>query len=377
MKSRRILIACGGSGGHLAPGIALAQELSSRGYQPVLFVSSKAVDRRILASYPSWPVFSLPASPPSRKWGTWLRFAYLQFLSLIRTLRFLNQNPAAAVIVTGGFTSPPVALAGFLKKIPLFIHESNRVPGKVTRLLARLARRVYLPSEWAVLQTPRSRRHKLLPSWSHKFKPLGYPLRSEFFGPEALPKEGFPRNPEKGPSFLLLGGSQGAWVLNRWFVQHVEELAPLAGRWICVTGEGYYGEHGEDLEKVRQDHPSVEFLPFGEHMPSLLAEADLVIARAGAGSIAECLHCEVPMLLVPLPSATDDHQQANAEWAQALGCACVVRQENLDFLLPLLRWLRSATGILQSMRHKSRDRAKAEDVRRFIVEDMLASMEGA
>ncbi|MDR0728447.1 MAG: UDP-N-acetylglucosamine--N-acetylmuramyl-(pentapeptide) pyrophosphoryl-undecaprenol N-acetylglucosamine transferase [Puniceicoccales bacterium] len=367
MNSRRILIACGGSGGHLAPGIALAQELSGRGHQPVLFVSSKAVDRRILAPYSSWPVFFLPASPPSKKLGAFLRFAYLQLLSLVQTLRFLNQNPAAAVVVTGGFTSPPVALAGFLKKIPLFIHESNRVPGKVTRHLARLARRVYLPSEWAVPQISKSQRHK--------FRPLGYPLRSEFFGPEALAQEGFPKNPEKGLSFLLLGGSQGAWALNRWFREHVEELAPLAGRWVCVTGEGYYEAHGEDLEKIRQNHPSVEFLPFCEHMPSLLAEADLVIARAGAGSIAECLHCEAPMLLVPLPSASEGHQQANAEWARALGCAYVVRQENLDFLLPLLRWLHTATGILRFMRHKSRDRAQA-DVRRLIVDDMEASLDG-
>ncbi|MDR3143292.1 MAG: UDP-N-acetylglucosamine--N-acetylmuramyl-(pentapeptide) pyrophosphoryl-undecaprenol N-acetylglucosamine transferase [Puniceicoccales bacterium] len=368
MKSHRILIACGGSGGHLAPGIALAEELSGRGYQPVLFVSSKAVDRQILAKYPPWPVFFLPAIPFSKKLWTFPRFSYLQFISFIQTFHFLSRSPAAAIIVTGGFTSPPVALAGFLKKIPIFIHESNRIPGKVTRHLARLAQRVYMPSEWAMGRTS--------PSWQRRFKPMGYPLRSEFFSPEAIPQESFPKNDEKGLSFLLLGGSQGAWALNRWFGEHVEELVPLAGHWVCVTGQSYYEEYGEDLRKIRQKHPSVEFLPFCEHMPLLLAEADLVIARAGAGSIAECLHCEAPMVLVPLPSSADDHQQANAAWVQALGCACVVRQENLDLLLPLLRWLHAATGILQHMRRKIRDRAKA-DVRRLIADDMVASIDGA
>ncbi|MDR0445278.1 MAG: UDP-N-acetylglucosamine--N-acetylmuramyl-(pentapeptide) pyrophosphoryl-undecaprenol N-acetylglucosamine transferase [Puniceicoccales bacterium] len=365
MESRRIVIACGGSGGHLAPGIALAEEGSMRGYQPVLFVSSKTVDRRMLAKYSSWQVVSLPAEPLLLTPWKFLRFCHSQVISFAKTLYFLMRNPTEAIIVMGGFISLSVAVAGFLKRIPIFIHESNRIPGKITRWLAVLAKRIYVPKGCAIPQA----------EWVHKIRNCGYPLRSEFSEAMLSAKNASKESSKEGLTLVLLGGSQGAKALNDWFCEHVLELKKLVKNLVCVTGQAYYEEHKEVLEPTHQASPNIRFLSFCDDMPSLLAEADVVIARAGAGTIAECMYCETPMILVPLPSAADDHQQANAEWAQKLGCAYVVKEAELDFLFPLVKWITASPGILAHMQHQIRTE-KEEDVRKPMMNDILGILAG-
>ncbi|MDR2419853.1 MAG: UDP-N-acetylglucosamine--N-acetylmuramyl-(pentapeptide) pyrophosphoryl-undecaprenol N-acetylglucosamine transferase [Puniceicoccales bacterium] len=366
MELRRIVIACGGSGGHLAPGIALAEEWSLRGYHPILFVSSKAVDQQMLAKYSSWSVVALPAKPFRSTPWSFLPFCYSQIVSTVRVLCFLKKNPAEAIVVMGGFTSLPVALAGFLKKIPIFIHESNQIPGRATRCLASLARRIYVPRECFLKKSP-------IPLY--KVKEYAYPLRSEFCekkSPDEDPTE--PVTTER-ETLLLLGGSQGAKALNDWFCECIAELGQLAKHLVCVTGQMYYDDHKTNLERIHQDNPEVQFLPFCDDMPSLLRGAKVVIARAGAGTMAECIQCELPMILVPLPSAADDHQRINAERVQNLGCAYVVKEVELDFLEPLVKWVVTSSDILERMREKIRS-IKEENAREQIVDDMLSSLRG-
>ena len=366
MELHHIVIACGGSGGHLAPGIALAEEWSIRGYHPVLFVSSKAVDRQMLAKYASWSVISLPAKPFRSTPWRFLQFCYSQIISTVKVLCFLRKNPTEAIVVTGGFTSLSVALAGFLRKIPIFIHESNQIPGRATRCLATLARRIYVPLECRLEKSP-------IPL--SKVREYGYPLRSEFCEKKVQDEDLTAQVAMERETLLLLGGSQGAKALSDWFCEHIAELGQLARRLVCVTGQIYFDDHKTTLERIHQDNPQVQFLPFCDDMPALLKEAKVVIARAGAGTMAECMQCELPMILVPLPSATDDHQQINAERVQNLGCAYVVKEAELDFLEPLVKWVVTSSDILERMREKIRC-AKEENAREQIVDDMLSSLRG-
>jgi UDP-N-acetylglucosamine--N-acetylmuramyl-(pentapeptide) pyrophosphoryl-undecaprenol N-acetylglucosamine transferase len=366
MELHRIVIACGGSGGHLAPGIALAEEWSIRGYHPVLFVSSKAVDQQMLAKYTSWSVISLPAKPFRSTPWRFLQFCYSQIISMVKVLCFLKKNSTEAIVVTGGFTSLSVALAGFLKKVPIFIHESNQIPGRATRCLTPLARRIYVPRECRLEKSPIP-----LP----KVREYGYPLRSEFCEKKAQDEDLTAQIAMERETLLLLGGSQGAKALSDWFCEHIAELGQLARRLICVTGQIYFDDHKATLERIHQDNPQVQFFPFCDDMPALLKEAKVVIARAGAGTMAECMQCELPMILVPLPSATDDHQQINAERVQNLGCAYVVKEAELDFLEPLVKWVATSSDILERMREKIRC-VKEENAREQIVDDMLSSLRG-
>jgi UDP-N-acetylglucosamine--N-acetylmuramyl-(pentapeptide) pyrophosphoryl-undecaprenol N-acetylglucosamine transferase len=366
METRHIVIACGGSGGHLAPGIALAEECSNRGYQPIFFVSSKSVDHKMLAPYPSWPVVVLPADPLLPTLWKFLRFCRSQVASLIKVLRFLSHEPVEAIILTGGFTALPVALAGFFKRIPIFIHESNSIPGKATRWLSVFARRIYVTKNW-ILEPKNCSFHR-------KIMVCGYPLRSEFLKGNGQEEVSLRGDPQEGFHLILIGGSQGARVLNEWFWEHSAELQRLAQHITCVTGQTYYEEHKADLDHRSSEHPNIHFLAFCDAMVPLLSKADLVIARAGSGTISECVQCELPMILVPLPSAADNHQQVNAEWIQNLGGAYVVKETELDFLLSLVKWILSSPEILERMRNKIQNQKDTTDARQQIMDDLLASI---
>jgi UDP-N-acetylglucosamine--N-acetylmuramyl-(pentapeptide) pyrophosphoryl-undecaprenol N-acetylglucosamine transferase len=282
-------------------------------------------------------------------------------ISIVKTWGFLRRNPAEAIIVMGGFASLSVAIAGFLQRIPIFIHESNRIPGKVTRWLAVLAKRVYVPKGCSVSRA----------KWVHKARNCGYPLRSEFFEKMRPAKSAVAGSSQGDLTLVLLGGSQGAKALNDWFCKHIPDLKKLVRYLVCVAGQAYYEEHKAILTQICRNDPDIRFLSFCDSMPSLLLKADIVVARAGAGTIAECMYCETPMVLVPLPSAADKHQQANAEWAQKLGCAYVVNEAELDFLFPLVKWIITSPEILVHMRDQTQEK-KDKDARKQMVNDILA-----
>lgn len=311
----RFLLACGGTGGHLAPGIALAQRLSEDGDECLLVVSRKAVDARMTAKYPA--LRFLPGS--GRGFGPGLLGKALFFPAFVGAVwsswRTLRSFGADAVVCFGGFMSLGPAVAAALTGVPVIVHEANRRPGKAVRLIARFARAVHLPSGVRIAGVAPERQVD-----------SGYPVRAEI---RPLPRVESRRAlglPEEGRMVLVLGGSQGASALTRWAESAMPELAARGAHLLCLTGPS-----GRDAVE-RHGAVTARFLPFCDRMAEAYASADLAVSRAGAGTLAELAACRTPAVLVPLPTAADDHQSVNAAHLAGLGAVTCVPEPEIGRL---------------------------------------------
>jgi UDP-N-acetylglucosamine--N-acetylmuramyl-(pentapeptide) pyrophosphoryl-undecaprenol N-acetylglucosamine transferase len=309
-----VAIACGGTGGHLFPGLAVGEELSARGVEVLYLVSPKEVDQQIVRSLPAEQVVTLPAvGLDGRGWGRFLR----AFIAAWREARrVFRARPPAAVLAMGGFTSAPPVLAGRRAGAATFLHEGNSIPGRANRWLAHVvdAACVYFPAAAERL-------------WHERVHTVGMPLREAFRGPRPDPagcRQALGLRPQD-PVLLVTGGSQGAHALNELMVRTL----PVLRLWephlqvIHLTGP-------QDCETVRQAY-AAQGIPalvrqFLSEMDLALGAASAVVGRAGASFLAETAALGVPALLVPYPFAADDHQYHNARAFADSGAARLVRQ---------------------------------------------------
>lgn len=315
------VICCGGTGGHLAPGIALAQGLRAKGHRVALVVSHKEVDARLLKAYPQLEYVQIPGVLFRATLGGVLRFGISHLRGWVFALRYLRRERPDVLVGFGGFSTVGMALAAFCLHIPIVLHEANRRAGKAVRLFSGLAERVYLPVGM--------RLRTILPK---SVRCYGYPVREEI---RCLPKEEARRSlglHVHGPLLLVLGGSQGASVLNDWAEEHFQELAEKGINLCCITGIG----KGRERVLERRNHEGrtmrAYFMPFCDQMAALLSSADLAVARAGAGSIAEFIRCALPSVLVPYPHAAGGHQLENAAFLERQGGAVLLPQKELGSL---------------------------------------------
>jgi len=297
------LISCGGTGGHLAPGIALAEGLAARGHTSTLLVSGKAIDARLLAKYPHLEFLRIPGTPLVRAPAGLVRFLWSQTRGVGFGLRLVRATRPAAIVGFGGFTTGAMVLAGMLCRVPVALHEANRVPGRAIRLFGCFARRVYLPPEVMLAGVgPEVRRHAALP------------VRREIARlPRTAACARFGLDPAR-PALVVLGGSQGATALNDWARRELPDFAAAGVQVVCVTGPGKPAAASPALRDAAGRPVPAVFLPFCDDMAALLSAADLVVSRAGAGTLAELARCETPAILIPYPHAADNHQQANSSY---------------------------------------------------------------
>ncbi len=325
----RFIIACGGTGGHLSPGIALAEALAARGHASTLFISHKKVDTRLVEKYPHLAVARVPSAPfgwrPDVQW----RFFRWQLQGLLFSLKFMRANRPDAIIGFGGFTNAGVVLAGRLLGVPVALHEANRIPGRAVRVLARVARRLYLPPG---VRLPGIRgvvvRH------------TGLPVRKEI---TRLPRDEARAQIGADPAqklVVVIGGSQGAGILNQWAQENLEALALEGIQVYCLTGLDKGAAGRREVQARNGRVVRAWFEPFSDRVGVLLSAADLVISRAGAGTIAELVRCETPAVLIPYPHAANNHQWANATYFEQQGGGLAIaepalgglRQEVLDVI---------------------------------------------
>jgi UDP-N-acetylglucosamine--N-acetylmuramyl-(pentapeptide) pyrophosphoryl-undecaprenol N-acetylglucosamine transferase len=230
-------------------------------------------------------------------------------LASVSVRRVLRQNAIDVVFTTGGYIAAPAILAARWCGIPVVLHESNAIPGRVTRLLGSFCNAVAIGLPAAAKRIPGC-------------KPVltGTPVRSSFLAPQPLPAW-VPSG--EGPLLVVMGGSQGAVGLNRMVRAAVPALLEQGCRVVHLTGD-----NDPDIEQLR--HPQLMERRFSDEIPGLLQHADLAISRAGAGSLSELAVCGTPSVLVPFPQAADQHQEANAACAASLGAAVIVHQQEPD-----------------------------------------------
>jgi UDP-N-acetylglucosamine--N-acetylmuramyl-(pentapeptide) pyrophosphoryl-undecaprenol N-acetylglucosamine transferase len=317
----KIIIACGGTGGHLAPGIAVAEVLQDRGHKCLLLISHKQVDSALVEKYGHLDFMKTPGRAFSG--GIVQRLAFLGSLisGFFASRRMLRKEQPDLVLLFGGFLSLGLGLAAQLKGIPVALHEANCRPGKAVRLIKHLSSRIYLPDGVRLRGVPPER-----------IRYFGYPVRKDV--KHALKANAWKRLRIEVPNKLLviIGGSQGATALNDWVTHNFALLAKAGITVYCVTGLGNssastiheIGKGGVDI--------TATLVPFSNQMGDVISAADLVVSRAGAGSIAELIRCRAPSILIPYPYAADDHQHANALAHEQRGAGILLPQDKLNEL---------------------------------------------
>jgi UDP-N-acetylglucosamine--N-acetylmuramyl-(pentapeptide) pyrophosphoryl-undecaprenol N-acetylglucosamine transferase len=315
-KPVNILIACGGTGGHLFPGIAVAESFLARGHAVRLLISEKQVDREASAKYSHLRFATVPAvaKPPTFS-PRMLPFLWRLSRATSLCRRLAREFQADAVLGMGGFTSLPPVYAGHKLGLKTFVHDSNARPGRANVLTSRFCTQVFLGMEPAAAFFP-----------GRESVVTGTPVRPEIL---ALPSRAeaaahFGLAPDR-QTVVVTGGSQGARRLN--------ELAAEAARMLPPETQVLHIAGGLDFERVKEisrDRPGTKVLGFCDRMASAYALADLIIARAGASSLTEIALAGLPSVLVPYPFAADDHQSRNAGVFAAAGAAEVVREHELD-----------------------------------------------
>lgn len=349
-QGRKFLLVCGGTGGHLAPGIALAERLLRLGHACQLVVSEKAIDGRLSQKYTYLDFVTAPGAPLS--WspqGLW-KFGCRMIHALFRSRQLIKAYQPDVTVVFGGFLSPAFVLWSRILGLPVALHEANRHAGKAVRVLSRLAQRVYAPEG---VRLPGLRPAKLVP--------VGYPLRLEIRPIErklARSRWGLTNHAR---TLVVLGGSQGAMALNDWVDRNYETLSREGFNVIAVSGPGKGTQSSVELTASNGTVVRAIFLPFADDMCGLLSVADVVISRAGAGAIAELTACAVPSILVPYPHAADQHQAANARYLEKQG-GCVVMEQDLieEQLLKKLYLLISNQDTLEAMRTRLLELSKED-----------------
>jgi len=345
-----VLIAGGGTGGHLYPGIAVAREIVRRDPRgAVVFVGTKGgVESRVVPR----EGFELDLIRSGGLKGKSLpslgRGLLLLPASALDAWRVVTRRAPDLVVGLGGYSSGPVVLVAAARGIPTLLLEQNAVPGLTNRLLARVVR--------AAAVTYQS----TLGFFGSKGFVSGNPVRPEFFevGAAAAGPGGAP---ERAPSVLVFGGSQGAHAINMAMVEAAPALAasPIGLRVTHQTGE-------RDLESVRGAYRAAALdarvEPFLYRMAQEMAESDVIVCRAGATTLAEIAAAGRPAILVPLPSATDDHQRKNAEVLEREGAAEVIAQRVLTGALLARRIL----GLVADPERRAR---MAQAVRRLARPD--------
>ena len=326
----RVLLACGGTGGHLAPGIALAEKLHARGVETLLLVSRKTVDSRMLARYPHLQF----RAGRGRGFGPSLldRILFLPSMvwALLDALWVVLSFRPNALACFGGFMSVGPAVACWLARVPVHLHEANMRAGKAIRWLAPLATSVHAPPATGL-------RSKYLRSG-------GFPLRAEIQPLSIDQARGELHFPTSGKLILVVGGSQGANALTRWVEVSAPALAKLGCHVLCLTGPNGSERSEQYGEAV------IRYVPFCDRMAAAYSAADIAVSRAGAGTLAELAACRTPAILVPYPRAADDHQTANARAREVVGASLLCPESELAGLLPIIERLIAQPQLLTQMR---------------------------
>jgi UDP-N-acetylglucosamine--N-acetylmuramyl-(pentapeptide) pyrophosphoryl-undecaprenol N-acetylglucosamine transferase len=307
----RAILAGGGTGGHVIPALAIAQELQRRYRAEVLFIgTARGLENRLVPAA-GFPLELVKVGALNRvSLATRIRTAFDLPRAIFTAAGLLNEFQPDIVIGVGGYASGPAMLAAILKHTPTLAFEPNLVPGFANRMVARFVSAAAVHFE----QTADHFRNAVV---------TGVPVRPAFF---QIPKKSYSPG---SPTLLVFGGSQGARAINQAVIGSLPELKRrLPGLHVIhQTGEREYNETQAAYARVAID---CEVHKFIDDMPSFFARADLVLCRSGASTVAEIAAAGKPAIFVPFPRAADDHQRRNAEAMEQASAAVVLEETRLD-----------------------------------------------
>ena len=354
-----VVLSGGGTGGHLYPALAIADGLRSlRPDVRVVFVGARrGLEARVLPErgeeHLLLPLHGIDRSRPISA----VRALWGLGLGLVRSVRLFAAERPEVVVVTGGYAGAAAGIAAGLMGIPLVLQEQNSFPGAVTKLLTRFAIRVHVAYPEAIGR---------LPVGAVRCVVSGNPVRPRHDADRGEARRAF-GVPEDVTVTFVTGGSQGSLALNRGVTAYVEAVSrdelsrPELLHLLWSTGRRHFEGVSNALEDAGE--PSwVHALPYVEDMPKALAAADFALSRAGAMTIAELLNEGLPAVLVPLPTAADDHQTHNARALEDAGAARVLPESELDAerLAREISSIAADRDALERMRAAARSRARPD-----------------
>ena len=320
----KIVVACGGTGGHAFPGLAVAEELVKRGHEVTVWDSGRDVESSVLKRWKG-AVFSTGARPLAAKNA----FAILR--SILRCRREMRRTRPDALLAMGSYSSLPPVLAARSCGVKVYLHEANTVPGKAVEFLARFAETVAISFAMTTRFLPGA-----------KTAVTGLPVRADIASGTR-----FPFIPPNAFVVFVTGGSQGAHAVNQLLSKALvllkkELSATPSSRPLYVIHQTGVKDEGEVMAAYAAAGVPARVHAFEDEMANAFASADVVVARAGASTCFELAACGKPALLIPLPSAVRDHQHFNAEAFAAAGAADEGVQAKL-----------TASSVCRYLRHKA------------------------
>ncbi len=364
----RIIIAGGGTGGHIFPGLALAEEFLGRdGQNQVLYVGAKGGLEETLLSKEKFPLKLIKSGKfAGEPWLDRVRSLGKLLIGIWQALVIIREFEPEFILGVGGYVSFPVLAAAFILRAPRGIHEQNSYPGLANRVLARISNRVFLSFD--------SARPHFKGVNQNKFVLAGNPLRKKLLAELAAPEEN-----GKNSRFhiLVVGGSQGARRLNKLMIDTVEYLVPVKDKLKIVHMSGSIDQYDLILSYTKNGIRA-KVSSFISDMGTELKRADLVISRAGAGAVFEIALAGKPSLLIPYPFAANNHQFINAKYLVDNGAALMFNEDELKGgkrFAEAIKELMADPGRRAQMAALAKSLARAEAA--GIIVDEIYKMAGA
>ena len=363
----RLLIAGGGTGGHLFPGIAIAREFMARNAQnAVLFVSTGNPFERKTLSRAGFPLETVSVAGIKGR-GIWQKLKSLALipLGIVQSGWIIKSFKPDLVLGVGSYAAGPVVLTAWMTGIPVVLHEQNILPGITNRALARFARRIYVSFENTAGRFDKA-----------KVRLTGNPVRREILQPAAVEDREYKGRPEQAPilNILIAGGSQGAHAINMAVVAALRLIRKKEQfRVVHQTGAA---DEGHVRAAYAAQGTNAVVAAFFDDMDCRYRQADLIICRAGATTVAEITAVGKAALFIPFPFAADDHQRLNAEALAAQGAAEMIEEKHLaaaDLAKRIDRFANNRT-VLDRMADQARKLGRPEAAR-LIVDDCYKLLE--
>jgi UDP-N-acetylglucosamine--N-acetylmuramyl-(pentapeptide) pyrophosphoryl-undecaprenol N-acetylglucosamine transferase len=327
----RAILAGGGTGGHVIPALAIAQELQKQYAAEILFIgTARGIENRLVPAA-GFPLKLVKVGALKNvSLATRLKTAFDLPRAVLDARRMLSEFKASVVIGVGGYASGPAMLAAMLSRIPTLAFEPNVVPGFANRVVARFvsAAAVHFEETAKYFRNPRV---------------TGVPVRHAFF---EIPS----RTVNQPPTLLIFGGSQGAHAINQAVIAAAPALRERIPhlRILHQTGERDYNDAMVAYAQTRGAFESFRFI---DDMPAYFSRADLIVCRSGASTVAEVTAAGKAAIFIPFPRAADDHQKRNAEALQRCGAAIMLEESKLtpDSLTLAISGLLADPACLQEM----------------------------